>query len=473
MTDRPQHLHFVTGRLAEPSLRALLEDLAPAAGFDYSIDVLGITVAALMTCSWVASRVRPPQATTQVLLPGYCQGDLDEIAARCGCPVLRGPKDLRELPEFLGQARHPVRPLDEFEIEILAELNHAPRLPLAELVRQAEQLAAQGADVIDLGCDPGGLWHNVGDAVRALVERGLRVSIDSLEPLEIAPAVRAGAQLVLSVTSANRHAAADWGAEVVAIPDTPGDERSLAETVEWLAARGVPFRIDPILEPIGFGFAESLARYRAARQRWPEAPLLMGIGNLTELTDVDSAGINVLLLAICQEWAVGSVLTTQVINWCRTSVRECDLARRLVYRSLSERCLPKHLEPRLVALRDPVCTEMSAAQREELSRRIRDPNYRIFAAADGLALVSAGLHLVDADPYDLFAKLLAQKPANLDPEHAFYLGFELAKAHTARTLGKQYRQDEALNWGYLTRAEPTLRHRRLAAAERADDAEAS
>ena len=57
--------------------------------------------------------------------------------------------------------------------------------------------------------------------------------------------------------------------------------------------------------------------------------MMMGIGNLTEMTDADSAPINVLLLGFCQETGIRSVLTTQVINWAHTSVRECDLARRL------------------------------------------------------------------------------------------------------------------------------------------------
>ena len=34
--------------------------------------------------------------------------------------------------------------------------------------------------------------------------------------------------------------------------------------------------------------------------------------------------------------------------------------------------------------------------------------------------------------------------------HAFYLGRELARASLAVTLGKTYRQDATLRWGYLT-----------------------
>ena len=70
-----QHIHFVTGRLAEASLRDVLADLAPQADFDYSIDVLPITVAALITTAWALPRVKPPPATTSVMLPGYCRGD--------------------------------------------------------------------------------------------------------------------------------------------------------------------------------------------------------------------------------------------------------------------------------------------------------------------------------------------------------------------------------------------------------------
>ena len=80
----------------------------------------------------------------------------------------------------------------------------------------------------------------------------------------------------------------------------------------------MPLRIDPILEPIGFGFAASLGRYLEVRRRYPDAEMMMGIGNLTELTDADSAPINVLLLGFCQELGIRSVLTTQVINWARS-----------------------------------------------------------------------------------------------------------------------------------------------------------
>lgn len=462
-----EHIHFVTGRLAEFSLCSVLAELAPAVGFDYSIDVLGITVAALMTTEWVARRIQVPAGTTRVLLPGFCQGELDVVQRAAGVPVERGPRDLRRLPEYFGHKLGAPPGYGQYDIEILAEINHAPRWTLADVLTEADRLRAAGADLIDVGCDPGDVWTGVADLVRALRDAGHRVSIDSMNPAEIAPAVRAGAELVLSVNSTTCEAALDWGCEVVVVPDVPTTMEKLDDTVEFLAARNVKLRIDPVLEPIGFGFAESLGRYLAVRQRYPDAEMMMGIGNLTELTDADSAPINVLLLGFCQELAIRSVLTTQVINWARTSVQECELARRLVYHAVHQRTLPKRIEPRLVMLRDVKLLPFGEANLDQLAGKITDPNYRIFAEGDRVHAVTAGQHLSDADPFMLFEQLAAQAAKPIDPGHAFYLGYEMAKAVTALTLGKEYRQDEALDWGFLTRPEQSHRLKRESAAERA------
>ena len=454
-----ENIHFVTGRLAQQALRAVLEPLASEVGFEYSMGVMPITVAALMTPKWVARHIAPPQGTTRVLLPGYCEGDLAPVRSAVATFVERGPKDLRELPEFFGQGDAPPREYGAYDIEILAEINHAPRLALNEIRRQADELAADGADVIDVGCEPGDPWGGVTDCVKALKDDGHRVSIDSLNPAEIEPAVRAGAELVLSVNSTNRDAAPDWGCEVVVIPDKPSNVAGLEETTEFLDRANTPFRIDPILEPIGCGFAASLGRYIEARRRFPDTEMMMGVGNLTELTDVDSAGVNVLLLGICQELRIRSVLTTQVINWARTSVRECDLARRMVRHAVQHSVPPKHIDPRLVALRDQKLLSYAPEFLDQLADQIKDRNYRIFADGGLLHLVSKGMHLDDADPFTLFDRLLATEPRNIDPSHAFYLGYELAKALTALTLGKEYRQDEALDWGHLTAPERSHQRR--------------
>ena len=452
-----QHILFITGRLAESALRRILTSVAEKAEFEYSIQVLPITVAALMTPQWIASRLVIPESATRILLPGYCQGELAPIRNVTDLPVEIGPKDLRRLPQFFGQ-KMDHSDYGKWDIDIIAEINHAPRLDLATIIDQAKQMAADGATLIDVGCEPNANWTGIGECVKALKAEGLRVSVDSLNPQEIEPAVKAGAELVLSVNSSNRQQAVDWGCEVVVIPDDIRNIDSMEQTIEFLSGHNVPLRIDPILEPIGLGFTASLHRYVTARQRWPEAEMMMGIGNITELTDVDSAGVNVLLLAICQELGIRSVLTTQVINWARSSVKECDLARRLVYFSINQKVPPKHLTDQLVLLRDTTVVEFGKKQIEQLAAQIKDNNYRILAEDNEVHLLGSESHLHDHDPFEVFDALMATKPTNVDASHAFYLGYEMCKAMMALQLGKQYTQDEALDWGFLTVPE-TNRHR--------------
>ncbi|OYW17120.1 MAG: dihydropteroate synthase, partial [Planctomycetales bacterium 12-60-4] len=364
-----------------------------------------------------------------------------------------------DLPEHFGRAAHPPPTLTESSIEILAEINHAPRLPPDELQRIAADYRRSGADVIDLGCIPGECWTEIGAAVRSLIAGGFRVSVDSFDRREVTDAVENGAELVLSVNQSNIDWATDIPAEFVAIPDTPENIDTLVATGVAMAERGCAVRWDPILEPIGFGFATSLSRYFDVRRRFPDVPMMMGTGNVTELSEVDSSGVNFLLAAICEELRIGSILTTEVINWCRTSVREFDAARKLVRYSLRERRLPKHLDGRLLLLRDPKLHALGDDGLRQLANRITDPNFRIFAERGEVHLLNRDGYWHGDDPYEVFDRMLASV-GSLSSEHAFYLGMELMKARTALTLGKQYVQDEALRWGFLTVEETSAVERR-------------
>ena len=453
MTD-PSTRGFVTGKLAAPALRRILERLEPELDFKPVVIELNIDVAALMTTEWVARKLELDPAISSLVLPGHCTGELRVIEEATGLEVERGPRDLRNLPAHLGST---VAEEDygAQDIEIIAEINHVPQLSPGDVLEQAKSYRRSGADIIDLGCDPGGPFEAVGELVSLLRDNGFRVSVDSLDPREIEPAVAAGAELVLSVNSGNIDVARSLGCEVVLIPDDNATLAGIDENVGKLEDWGVPYRIDAVLEPIGFGFARSLGRYLEIRERYPDSEIMMGIGNLTELTDADSAPMNLLLLGFCQETGIRSVLTTEVIHWASSSVRECDLARKLVHYACAHGQLPKHREEKLHLLRDPVLLRHGVEAIEEMAAGIRDRNFRLFAEGGEIHALSCEGHITGKDPFEIFEKLSVK-----DPSHAFYLGYEMAKAVTALTLNKNYVQDEALSWGFLTRPEKSHVDRR-------------
>jgi dihydropteroate synthase len=443
----PRRVLLVTGRLAEPALRRVVA--AMEAPFECDVAVLGITVAALMTTEWIARKLRVPEGTDLVLIPGLCEGDLEVISDKLRVPVEKGPKDLHEIPRYFG--RSVSRDYGAWDIEIAAEINNAPRLTPKELRSAAEDLRDSGADIIDIGCTPGLSFPALGDVVGDLTAAGMRVSVDTFDPDEIRIAVRAGAELVLSVNSSNIDVAEDLiGTEVrvVVVPDLGSPLDSLEPSIEKLAQWGVPYLIDPILEPIGHGFMASLERYSEVRRRYRDAEMLMGIGNLTELTAADSTGVNALLIAICQELGVRTVLTTQVIGWARGAVPEVDVARRLMHYAVTGSTIPKGVDDRLVTIKDPDVPAFTSEELGELQASITDANFRIFADREGITVLNNERLVCGTDSQDIFARLEVDEAT-----HAFYLGKELARASLAVTLGKNYRQDSALDWGYLTPAD--------------------
>jgi dihydropteroate synthase len=441
----PRKVLFVTGRLAEPALRRVLDEMAPP--FEAVVAVMKITVAALMTTPWIARFLEVPAGTDLVLLPGLVEGETDVLSHRYGVPVEKGPKDLREIPRYFGRAQA-VMEYGAYDIEILAEINNAPKLSREAIRAAAEYFRASGADLIDIGCTPGVPFPGLGDVVRELRGAGLRLSVDSFDTDEIRTAVEAGAELVLSVNGTNLEAArqlAGTGARVVAIPDFGQSIDTLPATIEALERWNVGYLIDPVIEPIGFGFTASLERYAEVHRRYPDAAQLMGVGNITELTSTDTTGVNALLLAVCQETGVRAVLTTEVIPWARGAVREIDIARRLMYHAVRHRTLPKNVDDRLVTVKDPEILEWDEAELRRLHAAVTDPNFRIFTDRSTITVFNHEIFVRGTDIQEIFGQLGVDEAT-----HAFYLGRELARAKLAITLGKTYRQEGALRWGYLT-----------------------
>jgi len=436
---------FVTGKLAEPALRHVLAEMA--APFDYEVAALGITVAALMTTPWIGAHLGSADGADLVMIPGLCEGDVDMLVEKLGRPVEKGPKDLRQIPQHFGRAAL-LHDYGAWDIEILAEINNTPAMSREAIRQAAEYFRGSGADLIDIGCTPGVQFSALGDVVRELTGAGLRVSVDTFDPDEIRTAVAAGAELVLSVNRSNLDIVQDLSgthARVVAIPDLGGPIETLEPTLAELERRGVRYLIDPIVEPIGFGFMASLERYAETRRRYPGAEMLMGVGNVTELTAADSTGVNALLIAICEELGIRAVLTTEVIPWARGAVRELDVARRLMHYAVTRRTIPKGIDDRLVTVKDPEVLTYSEAELRALQANLTDPNFRIFADREAITVFNNVRFVRGTNIQEIFDQLCVD-----DAAHAFYLGKELARASMAVALGKTYRQEGALSWGYMT-----------------------
>lgn len=437
----PEHLLFVTGALAEHNLRRVLEDLdAPA--FTWEVRSLGVKVAALLTVELIQRRLDDPAPADRVILPGRCRGDLDTLQQHYGVPFERGPDELRDLPRWLGQAGRPIT-LDRHSVMLFAEIVDAPRLGVPQILARAAELRADGADVIDIGCLPEQPFPHLAESVRALKQQGFQVSVDSLHSADLLTGGRAGADYLLSLTEETLWIADEVAATPVLIPATHGCLDSLERAWRALQQRGRRALLDPILDPIHFGFVRAIGRYERLRERLPEAEIMMGVGNLTELTEADTSGINALLFGMISELQVGAVLTTQVSPHCRSAIREADLARRIMYHAREEGGLPKQLHPGLTAVHERDPFPYSAEDVAEAATAVKDRNFRIQVTAEGLHVYNRDLYRRATDPFALFPALGVED----DGGHAFYLGVELARAEIAWQLGKRYTQDRPLGWG--------------------------
>jgi len=433
---------FVTGKLAAPSLRDTLKGMS--SDLDYELAVLPISVAALMDARFVARHLTDAVDCQKVMVPGLCRGDLSIIEDRLGVKAFRGPKSLKDIPGYFGMARN-LKGYGAHRVKILAEIVDAYQLSLEKILERASYFRASGADIIDLGCPLEGCFPDVEKAIKALKAAGFSVSLDSFNEEDILKADRAGMDLLLSVNSKNIDLARRLHCKVVVIPDFEEGLESLERNIDQLESWEIPYIIDPILNPIGFGFTRSIEDFIAVRRKHPKAEMLMGLGNLTELTEADTTGITAVMAGIIAELGIDYVLTTEVIGWARGAVRELDIARRLMHYACHNNVLPKHLNDGLLTVKDPPFETFAEDELRAMQKRVRDRHFRIFADSDYIYVFNNHVFIKDTDILAIFDQL-----GIADASHAFYLGREMEKALLARMLGKKYIQEEELRWGYLT-----------------------
>ena len=437
----PEHILFLTGRLAEKSLHRVLEDMQPS-DFSYEVHEVGINVAGLMTADMIRRRMPEPPKADRVVVPGRCRGDLDLLMAHYGIPVQRGPDELKDLPQFFGKGGK-AADLSRHDVKIFAEIVDAPRMTIEAVLERAYRFRHDGADVIDIGCLPETPFELLEEMIRSLKGAGFAVSVDSVDPNELLRGGRAGADYLLSLKEEMLWLADEVASTPVLIPSVPGDVKSLCRAIELLTDRGRQFYADPILDPIHFGFSDSIVRYVELRRAYPQVPIMMGIGNVTELTDADSSGINAVLMGLISELHVSAVLTTEVSPHARRAVREVDVARRMMYAAREDNSLPRGYTSDLLTVHGRKPFPDTPEEIAEIAKAIKDPSFRVQVSSDGIHVYNRDGHHLVTNPFDIWPALGLQE----DGGHAFYLGVETARAQIAWQLGKRYAQDQEIDWG--------------------------
>ncbi|AEH25362.1 dihydropteroate synthase-like protein [Pyrococcus yayanosii] len=492
---------LVTGRLAEPLVRKY--------GKGCDVFVTPVSVAAFLTPRMIADYLERAgiRDYDMILIPGLVRGSAEEVEERIGVPTFKGPRNAVDLPAVLNAVRKGFKlsktvPADDlfsfdalrrvedirnrtrnrkyieealkrpgnflvgglpvgldFPQRILAEIVDAPRLGVEGAVERAIYYLREGADIIDVGMVAGeenvDFVEEVPEIREALRERGYKppISVDSLNERELEVAIDV-ADLLLSIDYGNVETLVTEKPVVLIptnqreglFPEGPEERVRLLEGLKKKALDLGYKRViaDPILEHHPH-LARSIATFHLYRARNPRDIMLAGVGNVTEMTDADSPGINALLAGIASELGISLLLTTEVSPKCRGSVRELKRAIDMtLLGSLKDVGLNLLIlkDKRSVNLTfDPAENIVEAEKREvEL-----EPVYFRIYIREGKIWVNAYrgtsliLTVVGNDPAAIMDTLLDN--FNISPRHAFYLGRELEKAYTALRLGKDYVQE--------------------------------
>ena len=247
MSDK---LLFLTGHLAERRLTEIVDDLAPKRAA-WTVQNLGIKVAALMTEAIVEKRLPRPLAADRVIVPGRSRMNLDRLSNHYGVAFERGPDELVDLPQHFGKGGKPPD-FSKHDVRIFAEIVEAPGLSVDDVLARAAIYDAQGADVIDIGCQPDVEFSHLEAVVSALKAAGYKVSVDSGDPDELRRGAVAGADFVLSLDETNLEIVSDTKCVPVLVPKPHGDLDSLVRALdkaETLGLKGVMADPNPRSDP--------------------------------------------------------------------------------------------------------------------------------------------------------------------------------------------------------------------------------
>lgn len=448
-----------------------------AEGFDADVVVTG-EIAAFLTPDHLRDLVLAGEYDL-VLVSGMSTASFASVEEETGVPIFRGPRhaaDLamvlpllgkvtlsREVPAdelFAAERRDAAyRRLSALEdaaepeivlrgtkigggsrMKILAEIMDAHRHPA--LRDAVEDFFAKGADIVDLGFGFDATPADVERCFAALEGMEGPLAADTQDP----PLIRAAlgrADLILSLHEGNISlVGAEIAAAGVAAVVVPG-AAGLAANLRAARDSGIAALVaDPLLQPAGSGLVASLCGFSG-----DGVPLFFGAGNVTELIDADSVGVNALLAACAHEVGASLIFTSEHSDKTKGSVAEMRLATEMMA-VMGDHPYPKDLGIDLLVLkekrrrREPLPAGAPLDVPPAPDAFIPDPAGNIRIAVDGGWILAAhgGRVYRGRTAADLAAALLdAGCVTRLD--HAAYLGRELARAEVAVQFGRSYVQD--------------------------------
>mgnify|MGYP001343947672 FL=1 len=439
-----EHIVFLTGKLAKISLEKVLSDISSKNEFTYDVIDIGVNVAALATVNIIIKKLdlKDVLAATKIIIPGRCRGEIKDLENYSGKKCVRGPEELKDIPRFLGlQGKN--LDLSKYDTKIIGEITEAPNMSVKEIIKQANTYKKDGADIIDIGCLPSTEFPHLSETIQELKNQNFMVSIDSLDEKNLISGAKAGADFLLSLQEKSIWIMDEVEAIPIVIPDYPREEKKFYKLIEKLLKDDKEFIADSILEPINFGFTDSIVRYHSFRKNFPSVEIMMGIGNLTELTHADTAGMNALLFGIASELEINYALCTQVSEHCNKAIIEGNFARRIMHTTKTYSMPPKDISNKLLNLHERKPFPYSTSELKEMWSNVKDKNYRIYVNQDGIHVFNNKNFYTEQDAAEFYQHLDIKN----DDGHAYYLGMELARAEIAFLLGKRYDQDEILKWG--------------------------
>jgi len=484
--------------------------------FADSVEVikLPISIAAFISPQFVIQHLKKLDLSSydSIILPGLMQGSTYPIEDAFHIPTFKGPRYASDLPIIFEESlqlsktipadkllvdkglkeyddlvqkvyqegtSHPFIELPPFRIGIgyppliLAEIVDAPKLDLSRILVVAQYFLDKGANMLDIGAVVG---QNNAKKIQKIVEElkshfNVPISIDSMLPDEIEVAVEAGADLILSLDAGNMKQLKNLPKDrVITIIPTNTKEgifpKSPLERIELLNtnirnAKRFGFSrilVDPLLEsPISPGFTRSLETFIQFRKTDPHTPFLFGAGNVSELIDADSIGINGLLACIAVELGVAVILTTEYSNKTRNTIHELAEGLKLAYLANYKKRPPVGLPFHLLLAKNKKKYDLPdlpsppesffVAESEESYTPDPQGYFKIWINHES-QLISV-LYFKDNKPLTLVqsssAEALGKKILSLnyiqEPTHILYLGRELERAEIALFLGKDYIQD--------------------------------